>query len=82
MAESPELIKATVVLEDHKFGKYIVRFYDRGMQKDVVIDNLMPTSNCFDRGFQAPVFAHTVTAGEIYPFLIEKAWAKLHGSYC
>ena len=28
-----------------------------------------------------PCFAHTDTPGELWPMLLEKAWAKLHSSY-
>jgi hypothetical protein len=32
--------------------------------------------------FVLPCFAHTSNGGELWPFLIEKAWAKMHKSYC
>jgi hypothetical protein len=46
--------------------------------QEVVVDDLLPCHP--DSGL--PIFATSMTAGEIWPCLLEKAWAKLHRSYC
>ena len=59
-------------------GIYAIKFYVNGIEKIVVIDDYIPIEQKFE---SQPVFSHSKVRGEIWMCLIEKAWAKLHGSY-
>jgi hypothetical protein len=47
------------------------------------VDDFLPIDPRYDndRNRLRPVFARSKNKGEIWVSLIEKAWAKLHGSY-
>lgn len=45
------------------------------MLSPVIVDDYFPTR------FGKPIFAVSQREGEIWPMIIEKAWAKVHGSY-
>ena len=59
-------------------GIYVVQLYVDGKVQDVVLDDLLPCNP--ETGL--PLFATATQDGEIWPCLLEKAWAKLHRSYC
>lgn len=59
-------------------GIYSVNFYVNGQRKEVIIDDYVPC----DPKNKMPSFAYSADMGEIWAMLLEKAWAKLHGSYC
>ena len=59
----------------NKSGIYLVRFYVNGQETPVVIDDYLPVSSS-----GRPVFASS-REGELWVSLLEKAWAKLHGTY-
>jgi hypothetical protein len=70
-------------------GIYLVRFFKQGKEIPVLIDDRLPCwaaagletepgrTQCAD----SPCFVRSRSIGEIWPSLIEKAYAKLHGSY-
>ena len=63
-----------VTKEVNKAGIYLMRFYLNGQETPVVVDDYLPCSN------GKPCFA-TCRDGELWVSLLEKAWAKLHGTY-
>eukprot|EP01006_Ploeotia_vitrea_P031037 TRINITY_DN63362_c0_g1_i1.p1 TRINITY_DN63362_c0_g1~~TRINITY_DN63362_c0_g1_i1.p1 ORF type:complete len:938 (+),score=61.09 TRINITY_DN63362_c0_g1_i1:28-2841(+) len=60
----------------HSYGIYTVKFFVNGKWRYIVIDDHIP---CTKDG--APAFTHPTTGEECWLMLLEKAIAKLHGSY-
>jgi len=58
-------------------GLFTFRFYKNGQWHDMVVDDLLP---CHPESVE-PLFAHSAQEGELWPALMEKAYAKLHGSF-
>lgn len=58
-------------------GAYTFQFYKHGCWHPVVVDNYLPCMDEEDR----LAFACSGNIGELWPSLMEKAYAKLHGSY-
>jgi hypothetical protein len=62
----------------NKSGIYAVQFFIEGKQEIVYVDEYLPVDPITGK----LAFAHSEHQGlEIWICLIEKAWAKLHGSY-
>ena len=76
LAEFPQRVKAMFVTEQvNKAGIYMVRFFLNGQETPVIVDEFLP---CGQNG--KPAFA-TCRDNELWVSLLEKAWAKLHGTY-
>ncbi|WIA30134.1 hypothetical protein OEZ86_000227 [Tetradesmus obliquus] len=58
-------------------GLYTVRFFKHGSWRPVVVDNRLP---CMEQQ-QRLAFCSSGQAQELWPSLIEKAYARLHGGY-
>ena len=75
LAERPALVqrlfKTKTIQED---GKYVLTLCKNGEWKDVTVDDRFP---CGRRG---PLFSRS-NGDELWVLLLEKAYAKLHGSY-
>ena len=55
---------------------FTLRFFKDGAWQEVAVDDFVPTKH------RQPQFAHAKEwAKECWPMVIEKAYAKLHGSY-
>lgn len=75
MAEVPENIMMRFVTKEvNAAGIYLMTFFVNGHETPVVVDDFIPT-----KGGRI-VFAGTKEK-ELWPILLEKAWAKLHGTY-
>ena len=76
LAEFPHRISDMFVTKDlNAAGIYMVKFYINGIQHPVIVDDYLP---CHPDG--RPAFA-TSRDAELWVCILEKAWAKLHGSY-
>ena len=76
LAEFPEKVRQMfVTTEVNKAGIYMVIFYLNGQETPVIIDDHLPVNR---NG--KPAFA-TCRDAELWVSLLEKAWAKLHGTY-
>ena len=64
-----------VTQEINKAGIYMMRFFLNGQDTPVIVDDFMPVDADGN-----PVFA-SCRDGELWVSLLEKAWAKLHGTY-
>jgi calpain-15 len=75
LAEYPKRIKRLFVQDkQNNYGVYAVKICKNGEWKEVVIDDYIPCHNgkpCFSKA----------NGNELWVLLLEKAWAKLHGSY-
>eukprot|EP00930_Biecheleria_cincta_P039443 TRINITY_DN27122_c0_g1_i1.p1 TRINITY_DN27122_c0_g1~~TRINITY_DN27122_c0_g1_i1.p1 ORF type:complete len:1791 (-),score=286.76 TRINITY_DN27122_c0_g1_i1:25-5397(-) len=60
---------------DTEKGLYVVRFYKSGAYRDVAVDDFLPTK------YGQCAFASAGTKQEAWVQVLEKAYAKLHGSY-
>lgn len=76
VAVKPAILKHLFVKVDSKRGEYKLRFYREGKWEEVTIDDRIP---CGADG--KPVFGHCKDPEEIWVLLIEKALAKLLGTY-
>ena len=75
LSEYPDRIKRLFVSkEQNDHGAYAVRICKNGEWKEVVVDDYIP---CHRR---KPCFSNA-HGNELWVLLLEKAWAKLHGSY-
>lgn len=57
-------------------GVMLVALYINGKREWVLVDDFLPA---YASG--TPAFVHSKQVGEIWPCLLEKAWAKVHGTY-
>ena len=65
-----------VTKEINKAGIYMVRLFINGTETPVIVDDHLPVRKSDGQ----PAFA-TCRDGELWVSLLEKAWAKLHGTY-
>jgi hypothetical protein len=75
----PELVMDIFVDDDEysqPIGAYKVKFYKKNTWVEVLIDDRLP---CYPDG--RPLYGRGKNANEIWPMLLEKAYAKLHGCY-
>ncbi len=76
-ASQPKLIKALFTPDSYSLhGIYSIRFFVNGAWKDVIVDDYIPM-----KAVDNPSFARSQTLNELWVTLLEKAYAKLHGSY-
>ena len=61
----------------NKTGIYMVYLYVNGVRKPIIVDDFIPVWPQNNE----PVFAMG-RQQELWMILLEKAWAKLHGTYC
>ena len=63
-------------LSINQYGVYMARVMHQGVLKEVIVDDYIPVNQQGD-----PLFAKPAANREIWVMILEKCWAKLHGSY-
>jgi hypothetical protein len=76
VAMRDDLLRALFVRADVSRGEFTVKFNKGGEWRQVTIDDQLPCSKA-----GTPVYGHSQDEHELWPSLLEKAYAKLHGSY-
>ena len=77
MAEQPEKVKVLIITKDINIaGIYLLKFFINGYEQLVIVDDYIPVV----KGSNKLAFA-SAAKNEIWVSLLEKGWAKLHGSY-
>lgn len=79
LSERPELIQnAFATLSFNPRGKYIIRLYDSQTKsfKRFAIDDYIPCNSTTGK----PIYTNLLS-NEMWPLLLEKAFAKMHGGY-
>jgi len=77
LAEKPERIKDLFLTQEpNEEGLYHVLVCNRGIWQVVTVDDYFPC----DRETRKPIFAKS-NGNELWALLLEKAWAKIYGSY-
>ena len=71
-----EIEKLFITTESNTSGWYAMRLLVNGWYQTIVVDDFIP----FDPKSKRPLFAGKKTKN-IWPMLLEKAWAKINGSY-
>eukprot|EP01062_Namystynia_karyoxenos_P069323 TRINITY_DN64837_c0_g1_i1.p1 TRINITY_DN64837_c0_g1~~TRINITY_DN64837_c0_g1_i1.p1 ORF type:complete len:1591 (+),score=580.01 TRINITY_DN64837_c0_g1_i1:76-4848(+) len=76
VATRPSLVQHLFVAAYPEYGFYQVRIFKFGEWQVVTVDDMIPVdaSNQF-------VFAASPDSDELWPAILEKAYAKMHGSY-
>ena len=81
IATYPELLRSLLADYDEEAGVYCFRFYDDEEDERLVcVDCRIPVSSEYNNG-QRPLFCRSRDKGELWPVLLEKAFAKAFGSY-
>jgi len=79
LAEEPTLIERLFLTEEaNRAGLYALWLCDNGVWRPILLDDYLPCRQY--SGAYFPAFAQC-KAGEIWVPLLEKAYAKIHGSY-
>uniref|UniRef100_A0A2P2I930 Calpain family cysteine protease containing protein n=2 Tax=Hirondellea gigas TaxID=1518452 RepID=A0A2P2I930_9CRUS len=77
LAERPNLIKRIFKTQTvNNEGKYVLHFYKDGISKDITIDDFLPIDQ-----LTGEMYGVRTRSGQLWVALLEKAFAKLHGSY-
>lgn len=76
LASNPKNIQKIFVFADIDIGFYVLKLYVNGIPKYFVVDDLIPCC----KTTKSPYFTQPI-GKEIWVLLLEKAWAKLIGSY-
>jgi len=78
LAEFPERVKSIFLTQEvNEAGCYALRFYVNGEIETVVVDDYFPYNTHSNNW----AFSRSNTEHEIWVLLLEKAWAKMFGSY-
>jgi len=82
LAEFPNLVKSTFITQDtNNAGVYAVKFYVRGKPWVVTVDDYILTVYDAKKDASYPVFSQIGSNNQFWAIILEKAFAKLKGTY-
>ena len=77
LATNPQLLRNLIVFDGMEYGFCVFQFFKNGEWQKVFVDTFIP----FNPTGKHPLYAHCQDPSEFWVPLLEKAYAKLHGSY-
>ena len=77
LSTHPELIQNLIVHDGLEHGFAVFQFFKNGEWKPVIVDTRIPYNN----PTKTPLYGHCADPNEFWVPLMEKAYAKLNGSY-
>ncbi len=77
LATTPAAVQRLFEFHDVEEGKVVVNFWRRGQRESIVVDDRVPCNATTGK----PLFAHCRDPSGYWVQLVEKAFAKVHGSY-
>ena len=81
VAMYPDTLRSIIVQHDWEKGIFCCRFYaDDESERLVCVDARIPTNAGIAYG-RRPCYVRSADAGELWPIIIEKAFAKVYGSF-
>ena len=82
LAEFPDLVKSVFLTQEkNDAGVYAFRFYIRGKPWVVTVDDNFLFTNDMTTGERQPYFARIDKNQQFWAMMLEKAWAKVKGTY-
>jgi len=82
LAEEPKrLEKIFLIKEANEVGIYAVQLYINGIKETVVVDDRFPYDLQRERWAFSRTSVYGESRSEIWVLVLEKAWAKVYGSY-
>ena len=78
LATHPELLQNLIVYDGIPHGFAVFQFFKNGKWQYVIVDTRIPYNQATSK---TPLYGHCADPNEFWVPLMEKAYAKLHGSY-
>ena len=77
LSTNPELLNNLIVYDGMQHGFAVFQFFKNGKWQHVIVDTRIP----YNTQSKTPLYGHCTDLNEFWVSLMEKAYAKLHGTY-
>ena len=77
LSTHPDLLQNLIVYDGIQYGFAVFQFFKNGKWQHVIVDTRIP----HNQSAKTPLYGHCGDPNEFWVPLMEKAYAKLHGSY-
>lgn len=77
LSTNPDLLKNLIYYDGIQYGFAVFYFFKNGKWQHVIVDTRIP----YNSQTKTPLYGHNQDQSEFWVALMEKAYAKLHGSY-
>ena len=77
LSTHPDLLNNLIVYDGLEFGFAVFQFFKNGRWQYVIVDSRIP----FNSSAKTPLYGHCADPNEFWVPLMEKAYAKLHGTF-